>query len=136
MEKKRSVVVMVCGIIILFYSFYLLRDGVEPLFRFHRLTLFDRVRMIMSPIPLSTLLPGLIYLVAGLGILRMKKWGRLLAIYFSILFLLFMLYVVVVVAFEDPAGIEMPPLVFIMQFWPSLSFLIFLSLPKVKEQFK
>ncbi len=112
-------------------------------FNFKNLPLFYRVRMVMRPVCLITLLPGLIYLIASVGILRMKNWSRLLVIYFSILLLLLIFYVAICIIpgiirrdFEGSAGIGLLPLILIIPLLPSLLFLIFFSLPKVKEQFK
>ena len=143
MEKKRSVGIMICGVIMLFYSLYLLRNSTMAFFNFKNLPLFYRVRMVMRPVCLITLLPGLIYLIASVGILRMKNWSRLLIIYFSILLLLLIFYVAISIIpgiirrdFEGPAAIGLLPLVLIIPLLPSLLFLIFFTRPKVKEQFK
>ena len=147
MEKKRSAGVTVCGIMMISYSLWLfIAAGITPVsYFFYRFlpTPFKMALKISAGLPLITLWISLIYLVPSIGILKLKNWARLFTVYFTILLLLPCIYVLAILTIftikgglEGPAVIGYLPIFFVLPIMPFIIPLIYLTRPKVKEQFK
>jgi len=164
MEKKRSVGVTVIGIIMLIYSLLWLGGNFILCLPYKMVVtgplilrilivwaalFFEAVIKIMR-FKQSGFLVGLIYLIASINILKLKKWARLLVVYFSGLMGLFYIFIVLSVFM---AGYREGTLfnfsgdtAFVWGcgnlFWatptfiPIFLFIIFLTRPKVREQFR
>ena len=112
------------------------------------------INYIHHPFVLVFTLVALICLISSVGILKSKKWGRIVGIcimsliaLFSFGFNVFSLYCLYVYLFKGGSGgmasmVEgifgfiIGPLIFILILFPSLLFLYFLTRSKVKEQFR
>lgn len=91
--KKRSVGVTVLGVVILLYSFFnLVHDINFLLFVLIKRPCGSHCVSFFSPrflLAHSEILVLLCFFIASIGILRVKKWGRILVLYTSILLLLY-----------------------------------------------
>lgn len=150
MEKKRSVGVTVIGIVMLLYSLlvlilfalrspFYLRSCISNFFRPAIILLLVRKLML------------LLYFIAGIGILRVKSWGRYLALFVSILLLLFAIgdfLPATISIIKNPegacdvgwCGIVGILLLFVISaislFFVPVLCLFYLTRPKVKERFR
>ena len=135
MEKKRSAGVMIISIIMLMYSLWFVGDMLieTPGILFSPSDLYNsQGGWFMSPFV------GLIYFISSLGIVKLKEWARKLAVYFSAL-ISFLIVILIILVFNAAFQGECLPgveLLLIPMFSPSVIFLIYLTRPKVKEQFK
>ncbi len=154
MDNKRPVGVTIIGIVLLIYSIWLLIAS--DLIYFLPIPTIRKSIAIFVRAPLSSfffffrgapLITGsvaIVYLVCSIGILSLKNWARLLTIYFSTLLTLPCVYATLVIIIaqikgelEGPGAIGYGFLILILiPFIPFLIPLIFLTRPKVKEQFK
>lgn len=131
MEKKRSVGVKEVGVIVLLYSLWLLVSG-------WRLPSLDR------------LLLGLLYLIASINILRLKKWARKFILYLSGFIVASVIMIVLTLFYRNISLISGPTELVRtttreftrMMMWnviipllPSIFFFIFFTRPKVKALF-
>jgi len=156
MEKKRSVGVMVIGIIMLVYSGQCLIIWREDL-----KCLFNPLGWIMAFILSHHILDGFIYMVAGVFIFMQRNWARKFAIVSSII--LFLAYLptaikalIIPAAFDPSNFFYIQPEIFGVSAYSSASFfsialavgmtyiplilycffIFYLTRPNVKEQFK
>jgi len=145
MGKKRSIGVIVAGVTMLIYSIWLLIASglIHPVTRFVFIILpIKCIVILFRGIPLVTGLVSVVYLFCGIGILSLKKWARLTSIYLAILLLIPSVYILIVLTIsalkgelEGPAGISLLALFAVIPYLPFLIPLIFLTRPKVREQF-
>lgn len=155
MEKKCSIGVKICGIMMLCYGLWLLvGSGVFPplnrlfwyIFRDSLKIIFPEPLMIIfisGPLRLLIAVVASISLVCSIGILRLKNWARLLTICFTSLLLLPCSYIIVRLiiftiqgGYKGPQAIGYLPLLLVIPYIPFYAPLIYFTRPKVKEQFK
>ena len=137
MEKKRSVGVTVFGIVMMLYSFEGLRFSLRMWFGLLRHS-YNYKLFIPKEYILMTMII-LIYFIATLGVLRLKKWGRVLAVYSSIFSCIFYVTMELRNLFTNFDTIYYPSKLFfyLSSFYLILPliFLIFFTRPKVKRAF-
>lgn len=155
MEEKSSMSVTIAGIILLFMGAWML---VVSLPYEISTMIIGRVPVIsfILGFPIScmqwshdlrfvTLLIALLLLIVGFNILRLKEWGRIIAVYFfaiiSLLSIVVLIIPVLFILFGGKAeGIEWLLVILFGIFFcfilPSSSLWFFLTRPAVKDQFK
>ena len=126
MEKRRSIWLMVAGILFIAW----------PLFYFVRvvlisLNLTDNIFFYFLPdIPNPAFFcQKLLFIICGIGILKLKKWAMMLALLISLFGIVIW---IIAIVFKSPVALasKMAHLIFYVLLG------CFFSLPKMKEQFK
>jgi len=147
-EKKRSVGVTIVGITMLIYSLWLLYGFFSMVvlyisFKYHieklskvipaavfRLLYGNSYTFgIFYNLDYVALLGGLIYLISGIGLLRLRNWSRIVAVYFSAILIATLIFITAILRLT-----LMKTLIVALPL--PLLFLILLTRPQVKEQFR
>jgi len=160
MENKRSVGITIVAVIMLIYSFLWLSANFILSLPFERgahtpsifrtlyliATIFFAILIAIMRFKQIGFLLGLIYLIASINILKLKKWARLLAVYCSSLMGLFYIFILIVSfisgfteGFSGDTGFAWGMGFLVMMtpvFIPIFLFIIYFTRPKVKEQFR
>ena len=127
MDKKRSPGVTLCGVLFIIWPlFYLVRVFLSSL-RLTQFTFFSFLPDIQNPV---FFIQKILFIACGIGILRLKKWARILALCISLFGIVVWLLITIIFRSPLPLANKIVHIViYVFLGW-------FFSLPKVKEQFK
>ena len=126
MEKKKSIGITIIGaVLIVWPSLYLLKIPIT-LLNLDRFYLLSMLPNIPKPI---FIIQKVLYIICGIGILRLAKLARILVVYIS----LFGIVMWIAAIFLKTPPVLLNKIIHIVVY---MSLCWFLSRPKIKEQFK
>jgi hypothetical protein len=126
MEKKRSPGVTISGIVFIIWPiFYLVRIAMASL-NLTNCLFFSFLPNISNPI---FLLQKLLFILCGIGILRLAKWGRILVLCISSFGIVVWVAAIIVKSPLSLMNKLLHVIIYVFLCW-------FFTRPKIKEQFK
>ncbi len=146
MEKKRSGGITALGSIIILYGLFLFFASLGDYWLDNFSTSSISINKLLNILPPAiwayklAFLSGAISILAGIGLMRIKPWGRMFTLY-----ALVPLLVIVITYYDLPMAIrfsqqrpysQLPFLPHIMRISFGILLLFYFTRPKVKEQFK
>ena len=127
MKKKRSIGITILG-------FSLLLPVISILLQFlPRVLLYCQFRRINFTADFLVILTSVPFIVASIGILKLKNWARIFCIYWVALIGLYFCYLCLSVGYLSLRSILEALVVSVI---PAIVIIFYLTRPKVKEQFK